>query len=92
MEVDRLTTSQRFEHMKKGLCFECHKPGHRTSDHKAGGASTSTPPTPERNQYGRFLARKPTGKDTYGKIRALMAELDAEEKEATLTLMEESGF
>ena len=78
--------------MKKGLCFECHKPGHCASDHKAGGTSTSTPPTPERNQYGRFLARKPTGKDTYGKIHALMAELDAEEKEATLTLMEESGF
>jgi hypothetical protein len=40
MDINRLTQSERNEHMKKGLCFVCHKPGHRSSDHK-GAASTS---------------------------------------------------
>jgi hypothetical protein len=40
MDINRLTQSERNEHMKNGLCFVCHKPGHRSSDHK-GAASTS---------------------------------------------------
>jgi hypothetical protein len=38
MDVDRLTQNECNEHMKKGLCFVCHKPSHRSSDHKGGRA------------------------------------------------------
>jgi hypothetical protein len=34
MDIDRLTASERTEHMKQGKCFICHKVGHRASDHK----------------------------------------------------------
>jgi hypothetical protein len=76
--------------MKKGLCFVCHQQGHRSSDHKNG--NIPTPPfSPNRNE-NRYQPQKKSGTDTYAKIRALMAELDKEEKGKTLLLMEESGF
>ena len=36
--------------------------------------------------------KKPNGKGTYDKIRALITELDDEDKEEALKLMEEQGF
>jgi hypothetical protein len=34
MEVDRMTDKERTKHMKNGLCFKCHQPGHKSSDTK----------------------------------------------------------
>jgi hypothetical protein len=34
MEVDGLTKEQKINHMRRGLCFECHLPGHTTNAHK----------------------------------------------------------
>jgi hypothetical protein len=65
--------------MKKGLCFECHKPGHCASDHRAGTSNTPQKPPIK-------------GKDAYQKICALLTELDEDEKEAALKEMEEEGF
>lgn len=82
MDIDCLTTDQRTNHMKKGLCFECHQYGHRAADHR-NGTNINTP-TP---------ARVPMkGKDAYQKIRALIADLDEEEKEVAIKNMEEEGF
>jgi hypothetical protein len=36
-----LSPEERIEHIKKGLCFICHKPGHLSSTHKKGGSSTT---------------------------------------------------
>lgn len=77
--INRLSISERDEHMKKGLCFECHKPGHRASDHKAG-----TPSTPQKTPL--------KGKDAYARIRTILTELDEDEKEVALKNMEEEGF
>ena len=77
MDVDGLTRQQRFIHRKKGLCFECHLPGHNADVHK-------------KTQDNNF--KKPNGKGTYDKIRALITELDDEDKEEALKLMEEQGF
>lgn len=85
MDIDRLTIQERDEHMKRGLCFECHKFGHRASDHKAGG---SIPQTQRKEEQKTPMK----GKDAYMKIRALMAELDEEEKEIALKNMEDEGF
>jgi hypothetical protein len=32
MEVDRLSEQERNDHFKKGLCFNCHEPGHKSND------------------------------------------------------------
>jgi hypothetical protein len=79
MDIDRLSIQERDNHMKKGLCFECHKPGHRASDHRAGTSNTPQKPPMK-------------GKDAYQKICALLTELDEDEKEAALKEMEEEGF
>ena len=34
MEVDRMTDDERSKHMKNGLCFKCHQPGHKSGDPK----------------------------------------------------------
>ena len=36
LNIDQLSYQECTEHMKKGLCFVCHKLGHRASDHKSG--------------------------------------------------------
>jgi hypothetical protein len=44
MDVDtikHLSPKERLDHIKKGLCFICHKPGHLSSMHKKGGSSTT---------------------------------------------------
>jgi hypothetical protein len=86
IEINRLTPAERMEHMRKGLCFLCHKPGHRSSDHnKTGPVYTPTHASPY-----KYSPKK--GADAYASIKAIMAELDEEEKGKTYRLMEESGF
>jgi hypothetical protein len=44
MDIDiikRLSPEERLDHIKKGLCFICHKPRHLSSTHKKGGSSTT---------------------------------------------------
>lgn len=76
MDVDRMTIQERDEHMKKGLCFECHKPGHRASEHR----DQKEPP------------KKYTGKEAYARIRAIMADIEGEEREEAIRAMEDEGF
>jgi Retrotransposon gag protein len=90
LDINRLSNQERAEHMRKGLCFICHQQGHRSSDHKNGNIPTPSF-SPNRNE-NRYQPQKKSGTDTYAKIRALMAELDEEEKGKTLLLMEQSGF
>ncbi|KAG5633358.1 hypothetical protein DXG03_007536 [Asterophora parasitica] len=85
MDIDRLTQEERNNHMKKGLCFDCHQPGHRTVDHQNGSLIPKKTTNP-------FANRKATGAETYAKIRALMGELEEEEKEKALKQMEDEGF
>lgn len=86
INLDRLSVQDREEHMKKGLCFECHKSGHRASDHRAGGSNDRT------NINSTWRKTPMKGKETYQKIRGMLAELDDEEKEIALKNMEEEGF
>ncbi|KAF8239299.1 hypothetical protein L208DRAFT_1237931, partial [Tricholoma matsutake] len=84
-----LTNQERMEHLRKGLCFICHQPGHRSSNHSDGKNPTqmgSAPPP-----YQNHFTQKKTGVDTYQKIRTMLDKLDKEEKERALNLMEESA-
>jgi hypothetical protein len=51
MEIDaiRLTPVQRADHMRKGLCFICHKSGCSTRNHPRESGFPSAPPVPPRN-------------------------------------------
>jgi len=56
MNVDRLSVQEQANHMKKGLCFLCHLPGHRASDHGSGGSGPPPAPVMEQpfNNYFSF--------------------------------------
>jgi hypothetical protein len=81
MDVDtikHLSPKEQLDHIKKGLCFICHKPGHLSSTHKKGGSSM----TPRNFQR----------RTAYQKIHAIMDELDEEEKDEIAAQMEKEGF
>jgi hypothetical protein len=83
-DLNRLSNSERMEHMRKGLCFICHKPGHRSGDHKKDGTvATTSAPKPW---------QKKTGEGLYKNLRSMMAELDEEEREKALAILEDKGF
>ncbi|KAF8234792.1 hypothetical protein L208DRAFT_1260062 [Tricholoma matsutake] len=87
LDINRLTNQECMEHLRKGLCFICHQPGHRLSDHRDGknpNQMGSAPPP-----YRNCFTQKKTGVDTYQKIHTMLDELDEEEKERALNLMEE---
>jgi hypothetical protein len=95
LEINRLSQQERNKHMQKGLCFMCHSPGHRASDHKHG----SFPPLDQTNRRGYLLPElmnrftpKRKGTEAYANIKAILGDLDEEERGKTLTLMEEAGF
>ncbi|KAF8221781.1 hypothetical protein L208DRAFT_1326191 [Tricholoma matsutake] len=87
LDINRLMNQECVKHLRKGLCFICHQPGHRSSDHRDGKNPTQmgSAPPPYRNRF----TQKKTGVDTYQKIRTMLDELDKEEKERALNLMEE---
>ncbi|KAF8218665.1 hypothetical protein L208DRAFT_1024007, partial [Tricholoma matsutake] len=80
LEINQLSYQERIEHMKKGLCFVCHQPGHRATKHKKGEKRTKDWPSP-----------KNKGKEAYSRIRAIVGELDEEEKKGALTAIEDEG-
>ncbi|KAF8221840.1 hypothetical protein L208DRAFT_1050152, partial [Tricholoma matsutake] len=79
LKINRLCNQERIEHMKKGLCFVCHQPGHRATKHKKGEMRTKHQSFPKK------------GEEAYSKIRAIMKELDEEGKEKALALMEDEA-
>ena len=86
MDVDGLTREQRKDHFKRGLCFECHLPGHTVESHKKTGTFKTNAFQHYKKPY------KPSGKSAYSKIRATLANLDDEGKEEALKMIEEQGF
>ena len=97
MDIDAMTTEQRDEAMKKGLCFRCRKQGHLSRDcpMKKRPTTSSTPPS-----YALMWApastntqkKKMSGKELYTHIRSLTVQMDEEEKEIFLNEAEEEGF
>jgi hypothetical protein len=94
MDIDALTVEQREEHMRKGLCFKCHKPGHRTREctEKATTSATSSRPPTYTPKPAAPAAKKMTPKEIYTHIRSLTAAMNDDEKEELDKLAEEEGF
>ena len=91
MDIDRLSTEQMSDHMKKGLCFNCHKTGHKSRE--CPDKNNRNNQNQNRNQIPeRFNNVKKTGRTTYAMVRSLAQELDEEERSTFLNLMEQEGF
>jgi Retrotransposon gag protein len=85
MDIDRLNATKCAEHMRKGKCFVCHQTSHHALAHKNGV-------TPPHNNQGQFVPQKKYGTNAAKKIRAILGELDKEEKETAINEMVEAGF
>jgi hypothetical protein len=79
MDIDMLTTEQREEMMRKGLCFVCRKPGHISKDCPDKKKPTNAP-------------KKMNGKELLAHIRSLTTNMDDEEKEKFYDEAEKEGF
>ena len=88
MDVDALSIEKRAEMMKKGLCFNCGKPGHLSRDceeKKRKPTSPSSPPIypPQ---------KKMTPKELYTHIRSITTQMNEDEKEQFYQEAEKEGF
>jgi len=98
MDMDRLSVQEQVDHMKKGLCFICHLPGHRASDHGSGGSGP--PPAPRRQYAPPQTPPIPTSYPTalkkadgaYAHIKTIYGNLSEEEQRKLTDSLEESDF
>ena len=95
MDVNAITTEKRGEWMKKGLCFNCNKPGHISrfcpEKHKAT-SSTSTASTSSPLSYAPNPLKKMNPREFVAHIRSVTAEMGPEEREEFLDEAEKEGF
>jgi len=84
MDMDIMTVEKRERCMKSGLCFKCEKKGHLGRD--------CPPKEDKKAPTASFSPRKMKGKDAHTHIKALVALIDEDEKEALLKAAEEEGF
>ena len=91
MDIDRLSTEQMSDHMKKGLCFNCHRTGHKSQE--CPDKNNRDNQNQNQNQIPeQFNNVKKTRRTTYAMVQSLAQELDEEERSTFLNLMEQEGF
>ena len=82
MDVDAMTTQERSELMRKGLCFGCKKPGHLSRNCPDKMRKTPSPQTPT----------KMKGKELHAHVRALMAQMEEGDVEEFFAESAQEGF
>jgi hypothetical protein len=92
-----LNIEERERHIREGLCFRCHRTGHRSRDHNSDGtlrrgAQSYQPRFRSQTTSSDRPKIKRTGAQTYTAIRTMMASLTDEEREICMRNMEEEGF
>ena len=83
MDIDQMTTKEQTDHMKKGLCFGCHQPGH---------IRRNCPNRMKKNDPAKTLNIKKNRRTAYAIIQSLYNELDEGEKAVIIQKMENEGF
>ena len=75
MDIDRLSTEQMSDHMKKGLCFNCHRTGHKSRECPDKNSRNNQNQSQNQNQNQnrnqipeRFSNVKKTGRTTYAMV------------------------
>ena len=90
MDVDAMTTQERENIMRKGLCFGCKQPGHisRNCPKKSQGptppSSERTPPPPPQKKW--------KGKELHAHIKALVAQMEDDDADTFLEEAAKEGF
>ena len=95
MDVDALIMEERTNLMKQGACFYRHTIGHLSKDcpkkskNNRGTSSSTQSPCASSSNY---TLPKKTSKEMHAHIRALIAQMDNDEKEKFYKEAEETGF
>ena len=87
MDVDAMTTQEREDIMRKGLCFLCKKPGHisRFCPDKPRGRALTPAPTPQPVKTWK-------GKELHAHIKALVAQMESDDVDEFFKESEKEGF
>ena len=83
MDVDCLTIEEQTNHYKKGLCFNCHQPGH---------IGKECPNRIKKTTQNWPINFKKTGRSVYATIWSLASKLDEEEKTILRQELEKEDF
>ena len=86
--LDKLSTEQRAEHIKKGLCFRCHQPGHRFNE--CGQGPSNLRPPLQNNPDPPLKYMKAT--DAYTRIKVIYHDLPEDKKARLTNELENEGF
>ena len=94
MDLDTLTAEKRTEYMKKGLCFNCGKPGHLSKDcgEKKKPPSYTSTWTPAALSSTPTPPKKMSPKELYAHVRPITDQMDEKEKEVFYEEAEKEGF
>ena len=80
MDIDAMSMEKWAALMRKGACFICEEPGHLAQDHK------------KQMEKGNDLPQKMKGKELHIHVRALLAQMEEDDKEEFFADAEKQGF
>jgi hypothetical protein len=89
MDVDAMTTQEREDIMKKGLCFFCREPGHISKFCLKKGQGRSPPPS---TMPTNPPVKKWKGKELHTHIKALIAQMEADDVNTFFEESSKEGF
>ena len=80
MDIEAMLMEKRAALMRKGACFICKEPGHLAQDNK------------KQMEKGNDLPQKMKGKEFHAHVRALLAQMEEDDKEEFFADAEKQGF
>ena len=83
MDVDAMTTQEREDIMRKGLCFGCKEPGHISKNCPKKNQGQAPPPPPQ---------KKWKGKELHAHIKALIAQMEDDDANTFFEEAAKEGF
>ena len=80
MDIDVMSMDKRSALMRKGACFICKETGHLAQDHK------------KLIEKGNYFPQKMKGKELHAHVRALLAQMEEDDKEEFFADAKKQGF